>query len=83
MPSSFRLAATLVLVVSLSATAGCATYDDSRAHQACQDSPLVKDLPDQVAKRETRCQEGLQIWNRDGGSKNAAPLDFSGRNKDS
>jgi len=74
MPSSFRLAATFALVVSLSATAGCATYDDSRAHQACQDSPLVKDLPD---------QEGPQIWNRDGGSKNAAPLDFSGRNKDS
>jgi len=47
-----RASLTAIALATLSA---CATYDDSNMHQACQESPHLKDLPPEVAARESRC----------------------------
>jgi len=60
--------------------AACATYDDSAMYGHCTEPAHVKDLPPQVARRESRCDR-LE-WNTGKDDKDASPLDFSGRRKD-
>ncbi len=50
-------------------------------HPACQDSPLLKDLPREVAARESRCNKGMEVWSseRKGSDR---PLDLSGKKKE-
>ncbi len=50
-------------------------------HQACQESPQLKDLPREVAARESRCNKGMEVWSseRKGSDK---PIDLSGKKKD-
>ena len=71
----------LSAVVALPLTA-CATYDDTASRPQCEDTQGVKDLPPQVAARESRCKESLQIWSTDEHAKDSKPLDFGGKNKD-
>lgn len=68
-------------VLALSGLSGCATYDDVASRPQCEDSPQVKDLPAQVARRESRCNELNIRFNDDRGG-DSKPLDFSGKNKD-
>ena len=73
-----------VIVVSglaLSGLSACATYDDVASRPQCEDTPQVKDLPAQVASRESRCNELNIRFNDDRGS-DSKPLDFGGKNKD-
>ncbi|WP_414495380.1 hypothetical protein [Stenotrophomonas maltophilia] len=72
--------ATLALIL-VSALSACATYDDNAMRPACQESPHLKNLPPDVAARESRCNKGLEVWSseRKGSDK---PLDLSGRKKD-
>ncbi|MGZ0024518.1 hypothetical protein [Stenotrophomonas sp. AG209] len=74
------LRATLI-AISLASLSACATYDDSNMHQACQESPQLKDLPREVAARESRCNKGMEVWSseRKGSDK---PIDLSGKKKD-
>ncbi|HEL4243554.1 hypothetical protein I5U23_18470 [Stenotrophomonas maltophilia] len=74
----YRAALTAIALASLSA---CATYDDSNMHQACQESPHLKDLPRDVAARESRCNKGMEVWSseRKGSDR---PIDLSGKKKD-
>ncbi|EED38163.1 hypothetical protein SSKA14_1172 [Stenotrophomonas sp. SKA14] len=78
LPPLLRTSLTLFALVSLG---GCATYDDSAMHPACQESPHLKDLPRDVAARESRCNKGMEVWSseRKGSDK---PLDLSGKKKD-
>ncbi|MFV1845799.1 hypothetical protein ACNJRW_06400 [Stenotrophomonas maltophilia] len=78
-PSSLYRA-TLALIV-VSALSACATYDDNAMHPACQESPHLKDLPPDVAARESRCNKGMEVWSseRKGSDK---PLDLSGKKKE-
>lgn len=71
------LRATLI-AIALASLSACATYDDSNMHQACQESPHLKDLPPEVAARESRCNKGMEVWSseRKGSDK---PLDLSGK----
>lgn len=73
-----RASLTAIVLASLSA---CATYDDSNMHQACQESPHLKDLPREVAARESRCNKSIEVWSseRKGSDK---PIDLSGKKKD-
>ncbi|WP_442253143.1 hypothetical protein ACS0OX_12005 [Stenotrophomonas pavanii] len=70
-----------VIAAALATLSACATYDDSAMHPACQDSPLLKDLPREVAARESRCSKGLEVWSseRKGSDR---PLDLSGKKKE-
>jgi hypothetical protein len=47
-------------------------------HQACQESPHLKDLPPEVAARESRCNKGMEVWSseRKGSDR---PMDLSGK----
>lgn len=74
----YRAALSAIALASLSA---CATYDDSNMHQACQESPHLKDLPREVAARESRCNKSMEVWSseRKGSDR---PLDLSGKKKD-
>jgi len=74
------LRATL-FAIALASLSACATYDDSNMHQACQESPQLKDLPREVAARESRCNKGMEVWSseRKGSDK---PIDLSGKKKD-
>ena len=74
----FRAATCTLALGSLSA---CATYDDSAMHQACVESPHVKDLPPQVAARESRCSKSVEVWSSERKGSDQ-PLDLSGRKKD-
>jgi hypothetical protein len=49
-------------------------------HQACQESPHLKDLPPEVAARESRCNKGMEVWSseRKGSDR---PMDLSGKKK--
>lgn len=67
--------------LALAGLSGCATYDDVASRPQCEDSPQVKDLPAQVARRESRRNE-LNIRFDDGGGGDNKPLDFGGKNKD-
>lgn len=67
--------------LALSGLTSCATYDDVASRPQCEDSPLVKDLPAQVASRESRCNE-LNIRFNDDRGRDSKPLDFGGKNKD-
>ncbi|MBN5033386.1 hypothetical protein JY448_07045 [Stenotrophomonas maltophilia] len=71
------LRATLI-AIALASLSACATYDDSNMHRACQESPHLKDLPPEVAARESRCNKGMEVWSseRKGSDK---PLDLSGK----
>ena len=66
---------------ALASLAACATYDDSALHPACQESPHLKDLPREVAARESRCNKSVEVWSseRKGADK---PLDLSGKKKE-
>ncbi|HEL3823718.1 TPA: hypothetical protein UM684_002211 [Stenotrophomonas maltophilia] len=66
---------------ALATLSACATYDDSNMHQACQESPHLKDLPPEVAARESRCNKGMEVWSseRKGSDR---PIDLSGKKKD-
>ncbi|MBN4958391.1 hypothetical protein JY411_08220 [Stenotrophomonas maltophilia] len=75
---SFRATLTAIALASLSA---CATYDDSAMHPACQESPHLKDLPREVAARESRCNKGVEVWSSGRGGSDK-PLDLSGKKKD-
>lgn len=55
----------------------CATYDDSALHQTCRESALVKDLPAQVAARESKCRS-TEVWSSDR-HRNAPTIDFGGK----
>lgn len=66
--------------VLLAGLAACATYDDSAMYGHCTEPAHVKDLPPQVAKRESRCDR-LQ-WSTGNDQGGDPPLDFSGRRKD-
>ncbi|MGF6419511.1 hypothetical protein ABH900_003021 [Stenotrophomonas sp. AN71] len=70
-----------LVAVALASLSACATYDDSAMHQACQESPLLKDLPREVAARESRCNKSIEVWSteRKGSDK---PIDLSGKKKD-
>ena len=46
---------------ALATLSACATYDDSNMHQACQESPHLKDLPPEVAARESRCNKSMEV----------------------
>lgn len=74
------LRSTLTAIALASLTA-CATYDDSNMHQACQESPHLKDLPREVAARESRCNKSMEVWSseRKGSDR---PIDLSGKKKD-
>ncbi|CAQ46467.1 hypothetical protein Smlt3017 [Stenotrophomonas maltophilia K279a] len=50
-------------------------------HQACQESPHLKDLPPEVAARESRCNKSMEVWSseRKGSDR---PIDLSGKKKD-
>lgn len=67
--------------LALSGLSACATYDDVASRPQCEDSPQVKDLPTQVARRESRCNELNIRFNDDRGG-DSKPLDFGGKNKD-
>jgi hypothetical protein len=69
--------AAVAAVLSLSA---CATTDEVAGPPQCEDSPLVKELPDQVARRESRCRDSIQVWSSEKRGSDQ-PLDFGGRNK--
>ncbi len=56
-----RASLTAIALATLSA---CATYDDSNMHQACQESPHLKDLPPEVAAREPLQQEHGSVVER-------------------
>ncbi|MBA0280766.1 hypothetical protein D7Y44_10445 [Stenotrophomonas maltophilia] len=75
-----RLRTPLVLF-ALASLSACATYDDSNMHQACQESPHLKDLPREVAARESRCNKSMEVWSseRKGSDR---PIDLSGKKKD-
>ncbi|MEJ6327485.1 hypothetical protein Q2B95_02365 [Stenotrophomonas maltophilia] len=77
-PTALRASVYAVMLASLGA---CATYDDTAMHSGCQESPHLKDLPPQVAARESRCNKSLEVWSseRKGDDK---PLDLSGKKKD-
>ncbi|MBH1432341.1 hypothetical protein I5U42_13645 [Stenotrophomonas maltophilia] len=66
---------------ALASLNACATYDDNNMHQACQESPHLKDLPRDVAARESRCNKGMEVWSseRKGSDR---PIDLSGKKKD-
>lgn len=66
---------------ALSSLSACATYDDSAMHAACQESPSLKDLPPQVAARESRCKQSLEVWSSERRGSDQ-PLDLSGKKKD-
>lgn len=70
-----------LIAIALASLSACATYDDSNMHQACQESPQLKDLPREVAARESRCNKGMEVWSseRKGSDK---PIDLSGKKKD-
>ncbi|HDS1138190.1 TPA: hypothetical protein QDZ75_002228 [Stenotrophomonas maltophilia] len=70
-----------LVAFALASLSACATYDDSAMHQACQESPHLKDLPREVAARESRCNKGMEVWSneRKGSDK---PIDLSGKKKD-
>lgn len=61
-----------------SASVGCATYDQSAMNQACTDSDFVKDLPPQVAARESKCRS-TEVWSTNDRTKDDKPLDFGGK----
>ncbi|WP_313243091.1 hypothetical protein [Stenotrophomonas sp.] len=71
--------AAVAAVLSLLLSA-CATTDDVAGPPQCEDSPLVKELPDQVARRESRCRDSIQVWSSEKRGSDQ-PLDFSGKNK--
>lgn len=71
---SFRATLTAIALASLSA-------DDSAMHPACQESPHLKDLPREVAARESRCNKGVEVWSSGRGGSDK-PLDLSGKKKD-
>lgn len=73
-----RVSLTAIALVTLSA---CATYDDSNMHQACQESPHLKDLPPEVAARESRCSKSMEVWSSERKG-SARPIDLSGKKKD-
>ena len=50
-------------------------------HPACQESPHLKDLPREVAARESRCNKGVEVWSSERGGSDK-PLDLSGKKKD-
>ncbi len=69
----------IVALVLSSTSVACATYDDTAKHQACQDSIFVKDLPPQVAARESKCRSA-EVWTtRRAGDD--TPIDFGGKKK--
>ena len=70
-----------VIAAALATLSACATYDDSNMHQACQESPHLKDLPREVAARESRCNKSMEVWSseRKGSDR---PIDLSGKKKD-
>ncbi|QGM01725.1 hypothetical protein FEO89_13705 [Stenotrophomonas maltophilia] len=72
---------TTLAAVALASLGACATYDDSNMHQACQESPHLKDLPREVAARESRCNKSMEVWSseRKGSDR---PIDLSGKKKD-
>lgn len=72
---------TALIAIALASLSACATYDDSAMHQGCQESPQLKDLPREVAARESRCNKGMEVWSseRKGSDK---PIDLSGKKKD-
>ncbi len=72
------IARSCIAALALSASlVACATYDDSVMQQACTDSQSVKDLPPQVAARESKCRS-LEVWSSNP-SKDDKPIDFSGK----
>ncbi|HDS1580364.1 hypothetical protein [uncultured Stenotrophomonas sp.] len=70
-----------VAVFALASLGACATYDDSAMHPACQESPLLKDLPREVAARESRCNKGMDVWSSERKGSDT-PLDLSGKKKE-
>ncbi|MNY81431.1 hypothetical protein D3C86_2229990 [compost metagenome] len=50
-------------------------------HAACQESPHVKDLPPEVAARESRCSKSVEVWSSERKGSDQ-PLDLSGKKKD-
>ncbi|RRU73294.1 hypothetical protein [Stenotrophomonas maltophilia] len=72
---------TPLVFFALASLSACATYDDSNMHQACQESPHLKDLPREVAARESRCNKSMEVWSseRKGSDR---PIDLSGKKKD-
>ncbi|KAG1316279.1 hypothetical protein G6F62_013615 [Rhizopus arrhizus] len=50
-------------------------------HPACQESPHLKDLPPDVAARESRCNKGMEVWSSEGKGSDK-PLDLSGKKKE-
>lgn len=67
----------IVAIALSSASVACATYDDSAMNQACNDSVFVKDLPPQVAARESKCRSA-QVWSSNR-AENDKPIDFGGK----
>ncbi|MEG0184942.1 MAG: hypothetical protein RR704_16000 [Stenotrophomonas sp.] len=67
--------------LALASVSACATYDDSAMHAACQESPHVKDLPPEVAARESRCGRSVEVWSSERKGSDQ-PLDLSGKKKD-
>lgn len=65
-------------VLVLCGLSACATYDDSAMYGHCTEPAHVKDLPPQVARRESRCDRLEWNTGKDGMD---APLDFSGSRK--
>ncbi len=77
-PAALRASVYAVMFASLAA---CATYDDTAMHSGCQESPHLKDLPPQVAARESRCNRSLEVWSSERKGDDT-PLDLSGKKKD-
>ncbi|HEL2979963.1 TPA: hypothetical protein UMB92_002837 [Stenotrophomonas maltophilia] len=67
--------------IALASLGACATYDDSNMYQACQESPHLKDLPRDVAARESRCNKGMEVWSSERKGSDT-PIDLSGKKKD-
>ena len=66
-----------LIAIALASLSACA----SNMHQACQESPHLKDLPREVAARESRCNKSMEVWSseRKGSDR---PIDLSGKKKD-
>ncbi|MCR8716836.1 hypothetical protein [Stenotrophomonas indicatrix] len=75
------LSRSALCVLALGSISACATYDDSAMHAACQESPHVKDLPPEVAARESRCSKSVEVWSSERKGSDQ-PLDLSGKKKD-
>ncbi|HFK2919532.1 hypothetical protein [Stenotrophomonas beteli] len=65
----------------LDAASACATYDGNAMHPACQESPHLKDIPPDVAARESRRNKGMEVWSSERKGSDT-PLDLSGSKKD-